>query len=347
MSGERIAVGIAGLGRSGWNIHADGFDQLADRYRVAAVADPLPERQEEAAARFSATTYDDPEKLISDPDLDLVVVATPSATHAPLGVAALRAGKHVVVEKPMAQSGAEIDQLNHAATDARRVVTCFQNNRFEPSFAAVREVIDSGRIGEVSLIRRVAHRYARRADWQTLRELGGGELPNTTSHTLDQLLMLLGDTPIEVFADLRRTVSAGDAEDHVKLILRPQSGPVIDIETSSGVAWPQQSWLVAGAYGGITGTPTELQVRWLDPASLAEITANKGPAAGRMYGTGENVEWREETIQVPAPSQQRTLDYYEHLYATLREGAELFVTPESVRRQIEIIAQARQQTGYL
>lgn len=347
MSEEPIAVGIAGLGRSGWNIHADGLSQLADRYQIAAVADPLPERQQEAATQFSAKTYDQPEQLISDPDVELVVVATPSYTHAGLGVAALRSGKHVVVEKPMAQSVTEIDQLATAAADAGRVVTCFQNNRFEPSYLAVCEIIDSGRIGELSLVRRVAHRYARRADWQTLRELGGGELPNTTSHTLDQLLMLLGDTPVEVFADLRRTVSAGDAEDHVKLTLRPQTGPVLDVETSGGIAWPQQAWLVAGSTGAIVGSPTELQVRWLDPASLPEIDADTQAAAGRRYGTGETIEWQEDTIQVASAGQERTLRYYEHLYATLREGAELFVTPASVRRQIDVIDRARQQTGYL
>lgn len=347
MSGEPIAVGIIGLGRSGWNIHADGLGQLDDRYDVAAVADPLPERQREAVARFSARTYDDPHDLIADPDLELVVVATPSYTHVPFGLAALQAGKHVLIEKPMAQNPAEIDQLIEAADAAGRIVTCFQNNRFEPTFLAVREIIESGRIGEVFLIRRVAHRYARRADWQTLRELGGGELPNTTSHTLDQLLVLLGDTPIDLFADLRRVVSAGDAEDHVKLTMRPAEGPVVDIETGGGFAWPQQSWLVAGKTGSITGTPTELHVRWLDPDALPDLGADSGPAAGRQYGTGETIEWQEETVDVAAPSQERTLHYYRHLHATLRDGADLFVTPESVRRQIDVIARARQQTGFL
>jgi predicted dehydrogenase len=235
--------------------------------------------------------------------------------------------------------------LTAAAEAAGRFVTCFQNNRFEPSFLKIKEIIESGRIGEVVLIRRAIHRFARRADWQTLRSHGGGELPNTVSHFLDQLLLLLGESPVSVFADLRRTVSAGDAEDHVKLVLKPEQGPVVEIESSATVAFPQNHWFIAGTAGGITGSMSELQVRWFDPASLPDLEVRTGAAEGRQYGSGETIEWSEETIPVPPPS-ERTQNYYRTIHATLREGADLFVTPASVRRQIGIITEARTQTGF-
>lgn len=223
MSSEQVRVGIVGLGRSGWDIHAAGLRDLPDQFRV--VADPPAERRQEAANEVGATAYADPQHLIADDKVELVVVATPSNTHVPLGLVALHAGKHVVLEKPMAETVAEIDLLTVVADEVDRVVTCFQNNRFEPSLLKVREIIESGRIGEVVLVRRAIHRFGRRADWQTLRSLGGGELSNNVSHYLDQLLLLIGDSPASVFADLRRTVLAGDAEDHVKLVLRPEKGP--------------------------------------------------------------------------------------------------------------------------
>ncbi|GAB3763581.1 Gfo/Idh/MocA family protein [Microlunatus parietis] len=343
---EQVRVGIIGLGRSGWNIHAAGLRDLTDQFRVVAVADPLPERQQEAANDFGATTYAEPEQLIADEQVELVVVATPSFTHVPLALAALGAGKHVVIEKPMAQSVEEVDQLTAAAEQAGRMVTCFQNNRFEPSFLKIREIIDSGRIGEVVLVRRAIHRFARRADWQTLRAKGGGELPNTVSHFLDQLLLLVGDSPVSVFADLRRTVSAGDAEDHVKLVLRPEKGPLVEVESSAAIAYPQDHWLIAGTAGGITGSMSELKVRWFDPAALPELEADPDTPEGRKYGYTETIDWQEETIEVPPPA-QRTQNYYRTIYATLREGADLFVTPASVRRQIGVIAEARNQTGFL
>lgn len=343
---EQVRVGIIGLGRSGWNIHAAGLRDLTDQFRVVAVADPLPERQQEAANDFGATTYAEPEQLIADEQVELVVVATPSFTHVPLALQALAAGKHVVIEKPMAQSVEEVDQLTAAAEKAGRMVTCFQNNRFEPSFLKIREIIDSGRIGEVVLVRRAIHRFARRADWQTLRAKGGGELPNTVSHFLDQLLLLVGDSPVSVFADLRRTVSAGDAEDHVKLVLRPEKGPLVEVESSAAIAYPQDHWLIAGTAGGITGSMSELKVRWFDPAALPELEADPNTPEGRRYGYTETIDWQEETIEVPPPA-QRTQNYYRTIYATLREGADLFVTPASVRRQIGVITEARNQTGFL
>ncbi len=346
MSSEQVRVGIIGLGRSGWNIHAAGLRDLGDQFQVAAVADPLAERRAEAASDFGATTYVEPEQLIADERVELVIVATPSHTHVPLGLKSLQAGKHVVIEKPMAQSVEEIDQLTAAAEAADRQVTCFQNNRFEPSFLKIREIIDSGRIGEVVLIRRAIHRFARRADWQTLRSHGGGELPNTVSHFLDQLLLLVGDSPVSVFADLRRTVSAGDAEDHVKLVLKPEKGPVVEVESSAAIAFPQEHWLIAGTAGGIAGSMSELKVRWFDPAALPELEASPESPEGRKYGHTETIDWSEETISVPPPA-ERTQNYYRALYATLREGADLFVTPASVRRQIGIITEARTQTNFL
>lgn len=346
MSSEQVRVGIIGLGRSGWNIHAAGLRDLTDQFCVVAVADPLPERQQEAANDFGATTYAEPEQLIADEKVELVVVATPSFTHVPLALAALAAGKHVVIEKPMAQSVEEVDQLTAAAEQAGKIVTCFQNNRFEPSFLKIRELIDSGRIGEVVLVRRAIHRFARRADWQTLRSKGGGELPNTVSHFLDQLLLLVGDSPVSVFADLRRTVSAGDAEDHVKLVLRPEKGPLVEVESSAAIAYPQDHWLIAGTAGGITGSMSELKVRWFDPASLPELEADPASPEGRKYGSSETIDWQEETLEIPPPA-QRTQNYYRAIHATLREGADLFVTPASVRRQIGVITEARNQTGFL
>ncbi|NED95717.1 Gfo/Idh/MocA family oxidoreductase [Phytoactinopolyspora alkaliphila] len=346
MTEDRISVGIIGLGRSGWNIHAAGIAQL-DRYRVAAVADPMAERRAEAEAKFGCAAYTTPEELINDGTVDLVVVATPSHTHVPLALEALSAGKHVLVEKPLAQSADEVDLMITAAEKADRVLTCFHNRRFDPELLAIQDVIASGRLGDLVLIRRALHRFARRADWQTLRRLGGGELPNTASHLLDQVLLFMDDGPVELFADLRRTVSAGDAEDHVKLCLKTPTGPAVDLESSSVVATPQPDWLIAGTTGGLTSQANKLTVRWFDPAGLTELETDERVAvAGRQYGTGEQIDWHEETIDLEPPSGERTVLYYRRLAETLQDGADVFVTPQSVRRQIALMEQARQQTGF-
>lgn len=333
-------VGIIGLGRSGWDIHARGIVPLADRFRVTAVTDPVASRRDEAVALWDCAAHLDADAVINDPNVDIVVVASPSHTHVELGLRGLAAGKHVILEKPMAASVEEIDQLVAAANAAHRVVTCFHNNRFEGSLAAIGSVIASGRIGEPILIRRSIHRYARRTDWQTLRKFGGGELANQVSHYLDQVLSLVPDSEVSLLAaDIRHVVSAGDAEDHAKLIMRATNGPLLEVEGSAAVAIPQPAWLVVGTAGTVAGSTKDLTVRWVDLESLPVLAADDGPAEDRRYGSTEVLPWQEENIQVQ--SIDRTAAFYENFHDVLESGAALAITPASVRRQLSLINQAR------
>lgn len=344
-----VRVGILGLGRSGWGIHAmavaehPGFD-------VVAVADPVAERRDEAAERFGCAAYPDPRGVLDDDAVDLVVVATPSHTHVPLTLEALERGRNVVVEKPMAQTTAEVDVMIAAASRIDRVLTCYLPRRLDPDFLAVRAALSSGRLGRPVLVRRTIHEFMRRADWQTLRKFDGGILSNTVPHLLDQVLQLADPSAeLELLADLRHTVGAGDAEDHAKLTLRPLagSGPLLEVEASSVVAIPQPAWWVIGTAGAVSGSPPYLTVRWSDPSSWGPLSVDGGPAAGRRYGTRETLDWTEERLDIPPTGRSRALQFYDALEAALRDGLEPPVTPTSVRRQVDILERARRQTGYL
>ncbi|SDR85799.1 Gfo/Idh/MocA family protein [Actinopolymorpha singaporensis] len=345
MADAPLRVGIIGLGRSGWNIHADA---IADHegFELAAVADPVEERRQEAEERFGCAAHAEPKGVIGTDGLDVVVVATPSHTHVPLTVAALEAGSHVVVEKPMAASVAEMDELIAVADRAGRVLTCYLPRRLDVDFDFVRELLASDLLGRLVLLRRSVHRFQRRADWQMLRKFGGGELSNTVPHVLDQVLLLLEEEPTEVYADLRHTVGQGDAEDHVKLILRGQNIPLAEVESSLCMAIPQPAWQITGTTGALVGDGRTFTIRWFDAAAANAPHLDEGPAAGRRYGSGETIDWQEEVRTLGRGTRSAALRYYDRLEATLRAGADLFVTPESVRRQIGIIEEARRQTGY-
>lgn len=338
---EPIRVGIIGLGRSGWNIHAHALTGRDD-YRVVAVADPLSERRTEAAEKFGCAVYANPEGVIEDPKVELVVVAAPSAQHAPLAEAAVKACKHALVEKPFAQSVVEAQAVFQAAQSAGQVATAFQNRRFDADLAKIREIIASGKLGEVFQIRIANYGFARRADWQTLRKFGGGMLSNWGPHVIDEALVLLDDLDPEVFAQLRRVVSAGDAEDHVRLTLRSRTGRIIDIELAI-CAFPQPQWLIMGSHGSLEGGHRELRLKYYDPAAVPALEADEGAAEGRRYGTGEVLPWQEETVTV---SQERSADsqYYDALYRTLREGEPPIVTPAQTLAQMRIMEEARRQS---
>ena len=339
MAEQPIKVGIMGLGRSGWDIHAQAFAEH-EGFVVAAVADPLAERREEARQRCGCATYARPDEVAADGDVEVVIVATPSHTHMALAIAALNAGKHVVVEKPMAQSVAEMDALLDAAERTGRVLTCYQPRRLDADFMALQDLVASGRLGRLVLVRRGLYRFARRADWQMLRKFGGGELANNGAHLLDQVLVLLDAGPGDLFADLQHTVGAGDAEDHVKVCFTTAGGATADIEVSLCAALPQPEWVVLGTAGAVRSMGGELSVRWCEPATLPPLVVDEGAAAGRRYGTGEQITWRDESL-MPHQKRAQVLLFYDHLWATMRENAPLLVTPRSIRPQIEIIERAR------
>jgi len=342
-----LRVGILGLGRSGWGIHALAVAEH-DAFEVVAVADPEPDRRQEAVDRFGCVAYAEPEQVIADDRVDLVVIATPSHTHVPLAIAALEQGRHVVVEKPMAQDAAGVDEMTGAAERGGRLITCYLPRRVDPDFLAIRKAVDDGRLGDLLLVRRTIHDFSRRRDWQMLRRFDGGALSNTAPHLLDQVLQFTDPAiDFELLADLRHTVGAGDAEDHAFLALRPRSGsgPLVQVEASSAVALPQPPWLVLGTTGAISGTSTDLTIRSSDPRGWAPLSLDEGPAAGRRYGTQESLTWQQAPLEIVS-RRKTSLIFYDHLAASLRDGAPLLVTPQSVRREIELLNQARQQTGF-
>lgn len=339
---EPIIAGIAGLGRAGWGIHVPALESLATHYRVAAVQDPDPARQAEAAGRLACRTYADFPDLLADPEVELVVVASPSHRHAEMSIAALEAGKHVLVEKPFATSLQEADAMIAAAERAGRTLTCGHNLRYAADFLKVREVIASGKLGQILVIRITSHGFGRRWDWQTLREFGGGLLNNNGSHLIDLALLLLGDGEADVSCQMVRTpLCSGDAEDHVKATLRAPGAPVIEVEVTSACAYPQEKWLIMGTQGGLAGSAAQLRWKCIDPRLLPPRPVSREPTPDRSYNS-EPLPWVEEVCDLskePGGATHRRL--YLDLYATLRQGAPLAITGASLRRQIAVLERCR------
>jgi predicted dehydrogenase len=186
-------VGIAGQGRSGWGIHARTIRSLPDRFRVVAVADPIVAGQEEARTTLGCRAYGDFDALLHDDNVEVLVVSVPNRLHSEYAARALAAGKHVVSEKPFALTVDAADKMIAAAERAGRYLIPFQNRRYEPSFRKVLEIVRSGILGRILLVRIAQHSFGRRWDWQTMLSFGGGQLANNGPHVLDQAMHLLGE----------------------------------------------------------------------------------------------------------------------------------------------------------
>lgn len=347
MNSQPIQTGIIGLGRSGWNLHALGLESHPN-YTIATVSDVSAERRDEATARFGCQAYADTDALIADENVELVIIAAPSHLHGPLALQSLAAGKHVLVEKPMATSVAEADEMVKAASNANKVLSVYQVRRTFADFLKIQEIVDSGVLGPLHLVKMCIDGYGRRRDWQTLRKFGGGTLNNTGTHFIDQALTLAGSSWSDVFADMRHLVCAGDAEDHLKLVFRGANKTVVDVEISSVAAVPTASphWTILGKYGALTGSVSHLDWKYYDPQAVPALEeAEIAPNANRQYDKPEALPWIEKSVDL-GPDQSQKL-FYDALFAAIRDGAPVPASGAEIRDLIALFDECREQNPEL
>lgn len=345
---KTVRVAVIGQGRSGRDIHARYLWQVPGRFKIVAVADFLKDRCLRAEREFGCESTQDYRQLLRRRDVDLVVNAGFSHLHVPITQEALKAGFHVLCEKPLARRAGEVDELIALAKKCGKLLAVFQQSRFAPYFQKVREVMDSGILGRVVMVKIAANGFARRWDWQTLQEFGGGNLLNTGPHPLDQALMLFDPdlSMPEVWCRMDRAVTFGDTEDHVKLLLTGKGRPTIDLEISSCCAYPLYSYQVYGTRGGLTGRSDHLEWKFFNPARAPRQRLLRDPLPGPSY-CSEKLPWREKSWDQPK-TVKGLFDYlsgkfYDNLYPALTRGAKLEVTLPQVRRQIAVIEECHRQ----
>ena len=258
--------------------------------RLVAVGHHDPSRFDELGRRFGAPCWSF-EELLDQPEVDVVCLCTPSGQHAEQAVAAARAGKHVLVEKPMALDLAGADAMISACDENDVRLGVVLQRRAEPLFARVREAIRSGDLGELTLGTVVVpyHRsqdYYDGAGWRGTWALdGGGVLMNQGIHLVDLLVWYMGD-PVEFEAcasTLHRNI---EAEDTLTANLRFSNGALATITatTTTAPGFPHRVE-VYGTRGGIQ-IEGESAARWelADPAEAAvvpsEASASDGSGAG-------------------------------------------------------------------
>lgn len=354
---SKIRVAIGGQGRSGYNIHTRHL--IGDeRYELVAIADQLEERREHARSEHGLETYDDWRALLDAGGFDLFVNALPSPLHVEATIAAFNKGYHVVCEKPAARTVADYDRVMAAATKAGRVLAPFQNNRPQPFFDKIQEIIASGVIGRLVHIRSNWAGYRRRWDWQTRQDLWGGSLLNTGPHAVDQALCLFGweRTP-EVFCRMDcRNPFEGDAENHITMTLwdPERQGPQIDIDISSMRAYPEDyTYNISGEYGAIVGGARKLTWKYFDPSKAPKHDMWLW-SEDRQYPR-EELDWTEEEWTLDQAQTSGAVGYTleslksgpERIYANVAdaigEGAELLITPEQIRKQVAVMEECHRQ----
>lgn len=340
-----IRVGIAGQGRSGYSIHAAWLKQAPKKYKIVAVSDPNPEMRAGAVKEFGCRVYRDYPGLIQDQEVELFINALPNLLHPQGTIDALKGGKHVVCEKPLAIKVKDFDKMVATAKKSRRVLAPFQNSRFHAAFEKVQEVIASGKLGEIVYIRINSSNFSRRWDWQTLQEYWGGNLNNTGPHLMDQAVVLFGNRAPQVHCRMGSFNPWGDADNFCAVRLYGKNAPVIDVQLSSFQAYPQgPMYHVEGTQGGLAGGVNELNWRYFNPRQAPGHSQRGKWVQNRAY-CKEELKWKEESWTLPKSlsGDYRSRRFYDNVYDVLVNKGKLLITLPEVRRQITAIEECHRQ----
>jgi predicted dehydrogenase len=215
---QPIRVGLIGFGFVSKTFHVPLL-KATDGYRITAVSSSHP--ADVSAMIAGVDVVSDPHALATHPDIDLVVIASPNETHAPLAEAAMRAGRNVVVDKPFTITVGEARHLAAVAREKNVLLSVFQNRRWDSDFLTVQDAIRDDLVGRIVLYESRIDRYRPevRERWREIPGPGAGLLYDLGPHLIDQTLLLFG-IPDSVQATLATQRRGGRTDDFFQLVLR-------------------------------------------------------------------------------------------------------------------------------
>ena len=199
-----IGVGVIGCGRVAQQRHLPIIRSMPET-KLVSVFDVHPETRKKVAERYNLDdAYEDYRQLVASEQIDAVVVTTPTQFHAEVAIAALSAGKHVMIEKPLALSLDEVDQLEAAAAAAGRIVAVAMNSRWHRLARQARQIVRGGTLGRIGLLRSAfsdSFRHnAQPRPWMMRHDLAGSVLVEQAVHHFDLWRFLLATEVESIYA---------------------------------------------------------------------------------------------------------------------------------------------------
>ena len=334
---QPITTALLSYGMSGEVFHAPLL-AVHPGFRLKAV---LQRKSDSAKGHYpDINVVRNLEDILADPHIDLVVVNTPNETHFDFTAKALEAGKHVVVEKPFTNTVHEAQQLIALAKKKNKVLSVFQNRRWDGAFMTLRKVIASGVLGKV--VEYEAHydrfrNYIAPNTWKEEPGPGSGILYNLGSHMLDQVLVLFGK-PEWISASTGIQRPGGKVEDYYDLRLEYPGLNVI-VKSSYLVREPGPFYTVHGVNGSFVKYGIDPQEEAL---KLHQVPGTPG------WGTEPEKFWGKLNTEIDGLHYEGKIEtlpgnyvgFYQSVYETIREGKELSVKPEHAMQVIQLIEAA-------
>ena len=319
-----VVVGYGGWGRLG-HCYLVGLTPGLDLHGVVS---SCPDKRKQIEEDQGCKAYETVDQAVADPDVDLLILSTPSHTHADLAVQALNAGKHVVTEKVMCLDLDECDRMIAAAEANERLLTVFQNRRLDGDYLTVRSLMDSGDLGDVRWIEMAWQGFGPWGNWRGESRLGGGRFYALGAHLVAQLLQFFPD-PVEcVYCRMHHDFPGQEVESDATIVVTFEGGRtgVLDLSSLAAISKPRFY---------IKGMDATFMKHGLDPQEAAmkagDIDSAVEPEAN--YGLLQGEDW-ERTIPTLAG---RWRTYFENLRDVLTKGAEPIVKLPECRRAMSVI----------
>jgi predicted dehydrogenase len=340
---KQINVGLIGFGMAGRLFHGPTINST-NGLKLAKIRETKAPNISVIKERYPNTIIvNNTNEILNDASIELVVVATPNVTHYEVATQALMANKHVIVDKPFTVTSQEATQLIDLAKEKNKLLTTYQNRRWDSDFLTIKKIIDSNLLG--NLVEYEAHydrfRNTIRPDtWKEDGVLGTGLLYDLGSHLIDQAQVLFG-LPKTIIADLRTQRKDATIIDNFEMILDYGKLKVI---LKGGMLIKEQlpHFILLGNNGAFVKYGMDVQEEALLAGQAPGNSANWGEEPESLWGI-LNTEFNGIEFRGKVKSEKGNYPgFYENVYKTIIGEAEFEVKPEQARNTIRIIELAMQ-----
>lgn len=348
---KKLNLAIIGQGRSGRDIHGAYYLSEANEYfSVKYVVEADARCREMATKRYDGcTSLADYRELFSLLDVDLVVNASYSDMHYGTTLDLLENGFNVLVEKPFARSRYECERLIYMAKQKGVLLGVFQNTFYAPYYEHALSIADSGLLGTIEQVSVRFNGFSRRWDWQTLQKKVAGSAYNTGPHPIGIALGFLhfdAGTQVAYSRLASTSLTSGDADDYVKILLTAPGRPLVDVEINSTDAYSDYTIKVQGDKGTFCCTPDRYKYKYIadgeNPLRPVIEVSLRNEKYEPMY-CGEKLVMHEKHGEYKGTAfDAGTAKIYENIYRAIVYGDKLD-TAEKAAAVIGVIEQAHAQ----
>jgi scyllo-inositol 2-dehydrogenase (NADP+) len=329
-----LNVGLIGFGLAGKVLHAPLIAALPGLHLKRIV-----ERSgAEAKSKYPWIEADpDSQGILNDPEIDLVVIATPNEFHYCLAKQALERGKHVVIEKPFTITTAEADDLIRIAKERQRVLSVYHNRRWDGDFLTIQELLNHNLLGSVVEWEANWDRHLPEVNlqkWREKDEPGAGILYDLGVHFIDQVLILFG-MPSSVYADVRIMREGGTVNDYFEVVLGYDRFKA-SLRSTKLAAIARPRYVIHGTKGTYVKHGIDTQEASLR-AGISPAHADWGKEKPEQWGT-LRTELNGLVFSGSVETKQGAyLDFYRNIRDAIHGEAEVLVKPEQARDAIHIL----------